>query len=144
MSILFKVISWSLGFIILAKGNSKLYLISELISNSLLFVFVVFGYKFFGLTGVGIAYSLYHIIDLVIINFVIFKKYKIHFHLNVKLLFYMCLGQCLIMLFLIKIENSLLKYILVFIGILFSLFISIKKINNFISFKEIINNKLKF
>ena len=56
MGMYFKAISWSIGFIFLAKGASKIFFWNEIVSNLYLLVLNVAGYKFGGLDGLGISF----------------------------------------------------------------------------------------
>lgn len=63
LGMFFKVPAWVIGFIFIAKGQSRLFFWSELASNLYLLLFNILGYYFWGLTGLGIsflaAYALY-------------------------------------------------------------------------------------
>ena len=52
----FKAASWSIGFILLAKGASKTFLWNELLGNTYILGFNILGYKFAGLQGLGISF----------------------------------------------------------------------------------------
>jgi len=52
----FKAASWSISFILLAKGASKVFLWNELAANLYVMIFNVLGYRFAGLEGLGISY----------------------------------------------------------------------------------------
>ena len=64
--VIFKAVSWSLGFILLAKGDGKLFLITELISDVTSLIISILLYKTLGLQGIGLAYT---------INFIIYTTY---------------------------------------------------------------------
>ena len=64
--VMFKAVSWALGFILLAKGEGKLFLITELISDVTSILINIMLYKYIGLEGLGIAYT---------INFIIYTVY---------------------------------------------------------------------
>ncbi|MCD7710609.1 MAG: oligosaccharide flippase family protein, partial [Porphyromonadaceae bacterium] len=55
VGVLFKAISWAMGFVLLAKGNGKLFLITEFASDFCSFLFHVGGYSLWGLEGAGVA-----------------------------------------------------------------------------------------
>ena len=139
----FKAVSWSLGFILIAKGHSKLYLITEFISNVLLLISVFIGFKLGGLTGLGLGYLVYHIIDLLFIKFVVSIKYQFCFNKDFNRLFCLSLLQFLTILSLFCIKNENIKSILMALVILFALSFTFFKLNVFFDFKEIIKNKLK-
>ena len=62
-AVIIKAVIWPLGFLILAKGETKLYFKQEIISDIFLLVATISLYHFFGLIGIGIAsfvqFSLY-------------------------------------------------------------------------------------
>lgn len=75
----FKVASWAIGFVFLAKGASKIFFWSELIANSYLLLFNILGYKYFGLVGLGISFLISYILVLLQVYFISHYKYKFAF-----------------------------------------------------------------
>lgn len=73
----YKAISWSIGFVLLAKGDGKLYFITELLSDSITFTLNIVGYEYFGLRGVGASYTIGFILYLIIIYVACRRKYGI-------------------------------------------------------------------
>ena len=58
VGVLFKAVSWAMGFILIAKGDGRLFLITELVSGLLGLVLTAAGYYWGGLEGAGVAYLL--------------------------------------------------------------------------------------
>ena len=54
-AIIIKAIIWPLAFIILAKGEKRLYFQQEIMGDAMNIIFTIIGYQFFGLLGVGLA-----------------------------------------------------------------------------------------
>ncbi len=54
----FKAASWSISFILLAKGASKIFFWNELTANIYLLGLNMLGYKMFGLDGLGISFMI--------------------------------------------------------------------------------------
>ena len=75
--ITFKAISWSLGFVLLAKGSGKLYFVTELLSDTITLALNIVGYHYWGLAGVGASYTIGFILYLIIIYVVCRKNYNI-------------------------------------------------------------------
>lgn len=65
LGILFKAGSWAMGFLALAKGNSKLYFFNELATNSYMLLFNVIGYFLWGLEGLGGAFLLGYFVSFI-------------------------------------------------------------------------------
>lgn len=55
LSTFFRAVSWCLSLVIVAKGDSKRYIISEFVSAASLLLLGIAGWHFYGLTGVGAA-----------------------------------------------------------------------------------------
>ena len=72
-AVIIKAIIWPLAFIILAKGDNKLYFKQEILSDLFLLVSTVILYHFFGLVGIGIA-SLFQFIIYAFYIIAILKK----------------------------------------------------------------------
>ena len=56
LGIYFRTLSWSIGFVFLAKGASKTFFYNELLAYSYMLLFNVLGYYYFGLTGLGVSF----------------------------------------------------------------------------------------
>lgn len=55
---LFKMTSWAISFVFIAKGEAKLFIINESVVNIYSLVFQILGYWYLGLKGVGFGYAL--------------------------------------------------------------------------------------
>ena len=73
LGMMFKTFSWVIAYCFLAKAESKLFIINETITNVYTLIFSVVGYHFYGLTGLGIAFSISYLIYSIQV-FVIAKK----------------------------------------------------------------------
>lgn len=73
----FKATSWALGFVLLAKGDGKLYFITELISDTITLALNFVGYHYWGLAGVGASYTVGFILYLAVIYVVCHRHYNI-------------------------------------------------------------------
>jgi O-antigen/teichoic acid export membrane protein len=60
----FKAVSWSIAFILVAKGESGLFFWNELLANVYTIVINVIGYKLGGLQGMGISFFVGYILYL--------------------------------------------------------------------------------
>jgi len=76
---MFKVFSWVISFMFLAKAEAKLFIINEVITNIYSLVFSVLGYHYYGLAGLGIAFMLTYLIYSVQVYMIARKRYKFSF-----------------------------------------------------------------
>lgn len=79
LGMIFKAVSWAIGFQIIAKGDMKLFAINETIANIYIFLFNLLGYYFFGLNGLGIAFTLSYFIYMIQVYLVTKKRYNFNF-----------------------------------------------------------------
>lgn len=59
---LFKALSWSIAFLFLAKGTSRLFFWNELIANIYVLGLNLAGYYWYGLTGLGVSFLVTYIL----------------------------------------------------------------------------------
>lgn len=143
LGIYFKAASWAIGFLLLAKGASKIFFINELLANAYLLLFNILGYKYLGLEGLGISFLAGYILYLVQVFFITKVKYQFSFDK----VFYKIAGiQFLIgvMCFgIVTILSAPWTYILGSILISISLVYSLKELEKRIGLYSIIKSKLK-
>ncbi len=106
LSIIFKAGSWTLGFIVLAKGDSKLYFIKELMMNVVLLICNFIGYYVYGLEGLGISFVIANAIVYFGVYWMVHKRYEFKFTREYNIILIKQLSLCFI--------GFLLAYILGF------------------------------
>lgn len=74
----FKATSFVMAFVILARGDGRLYLVTELISSIFFLVLSIGGYKLAGLEGVAMGYVIWY--ALYTLNVWIVNRYIYHHH----------------------------------------------------------------
>jgi O-antigen/teichoic acid export membrane protein len=70
VGILFKAISWAIAYSFLAKGANKKFFWNELISNTYMLIFNLLGYYYFGLSGLGFAFTFAYVLYSVQVIFI--------------------------------------------------------------------------
>ena len=68
-----RVISWPMGIILLAKGNSRWLLLSETFANVIHIFLIWVGLKYFGILGVAIAFFALYVGYVVLMKFISYK-----------------------------------------------------------------------
>jgi len=138
----FKAASWSIGFIILAKGDSKLFLWSELLSNSFILIFSILGYKYFGLDGLGISFMLTYITCLIQLFFISRKRYHFKFNNSFYKVFGVQLALGLLCFFTVRYIVSPWSYFIGSVLIALSIWNSIIEMDKRLGIKELIKSKI--
>jgi len=67
-SMYIKAVSLPVSYVTLAKGDSVGYMLLEAVYDVVLVVLIVFGYRFWGLFGTGLALSLSYLFDLLLVG----------------------------------------------------------------------------
>ena len=86
IAIYFRAIKLPMAYLPLAKGDSYSYLLLEAIYDILLVVAVVFAFRWWGLTGCGIAITAVGILDFLIILF--YTRWRYGYHISKPVLLY--------------------------------------------------------
>ena len=80
LGMFFKSGSWAIGYLILAKGDSKMFFFSELVINIYLLAFNCIGYYFLGLEGLGISFVVCYILVYIQVFLIVKIKYDFRFN----------------------------------------------------------------
>lgn len=86
IGIVFRITSYCLVYIILAKGDGHTFLITESTSVLVGLVLNFGGYLSGGLLGLGIAYAIWYFVYTVIVGVICYRKYRITYSKDIWLL----------------------------------------------------------
>jgi O-antigen/teichoic acid export membrane protein len=138
LGIYFKAASWSVAFILLAKGASKLFFWNEFLANLYILGFNIAGYMLAGLEGLGVSFMAAYIVYFIQVFLVTKLKYSFFFDK----VFYEIAGiQLFIGLLcfgIIRTLSSPWTYILGSILIIISVLCSLRELEKRIGLKEIV------
>ena len=138
LGLYFKAASWSIGFIFLAKGASHIFLFSELSANAYILLFNIFGFKFFGLSGLGISFLISNILLLFQVFVIAKLKYEFKFYTGFYRIFLVQLTLGLTCFLIVNFLNAGFSYILGTLLIIVSLYFSYFEINKRIDIKALL------
>lgn len=77
--VIFQAGSQTMGMILLAKNNAKVFTVSVFLFQLLFLIFNILGFKYFGILGLGITFSFNMLIYLISIQIINYTIYKISF-----------------------------------------------------------------
>ena len=132
----FKAGSWSVAFILLAKGASKLFFWNELIANIYLFALNILGYRILGLNGLGISFMIGYIIYFLQVFILTRHEYGFSFNKEFKKIFVFQLIIGLLCFFVIKYIPTPWAYIAGIMFICFSVFSSFREMDKRMGLKN--------
>lgn len=140
---LFKAVSFSLGYVIIAKGHSKVYIKTAIGFNLLLFIISVGSYEYGGLNGLGIGLLVYYFIHFIGIKWVTSLLYQLTLTRHTIYLLLMSCVICSSVFFALQINNVNMRYILASVLVLLSIGFTFKQMQKRIDFKALIQKFLK-
>ena len=140
LGMLFKAVSFSLGYIIIAKGDSKIFIKTAIGFNSLLVVINIIGYTYWGLEGLGISYFIYFIIHFIVVWLITYYRYDFTFKKEFYYIFGISIVLCVLSFLLSFIENEVIKYVSLSTMIVVSSTFSIYYIDKKIAIRDLIEN----
>jgi O-antigen/teichoic acid export membrane protein len=132
LSVPIKGLVWTMGFLYLSKGDSKLFLMTEVVANILSLILTISGYHFFGLIGIAIS----QLIGFFIVFFfhLTFIRKRYDFFLDKKLLF-VSFASVTVLSFIFftscisSVLFSIVKWILIVTAMLYSFYFLNKKLD---------------
>ena len=72
-----RALSWCMAFVILARGDGKTYVITESISAVVGLALNILFYRWWGITGLGLAFLAWYVVYTVIIAVVYLRRYRL-------------------------------------------------------------------
>ncbi len=140
LAIPLKGLVWVLGFIVLAKGNNKLFLAIEIISNVILLGFNLVFYKYYGINGLGVSMLISQAIFIVMLLIILKVKFEFQFSKEVFVLLakgMLSLILCLISIYWLGYPNAYFaEAVIVVLTILYCVY----ELNKRMNLKEIVMN----
>jgi len=138
-----KALSWSMGYIYLAKGNGRLFFSVELIASLITLLLNLLGYYFYRLEGLGFSYLLTNGLGAITSYFILKWKYDFSLPFNFGRVFIftylICIGSFIITVFVDPVKFKYLFGVIFFIiGTLYSLYELNKALDLRLIFKELL------
>ena len=72
-----KAVSWCMAYTIIAKGDGKIYILTEGLDALISVPLCLVAYTQYGLTGLGIAYIIWYLIYAILVGAVYYKRYRL-------------------------------------------------------------------
>lgn len=132
----FKTATWTMGFIFLAKSDSKAFFWNELSVNVYGFLLNISGYYFFGLEGLGISFFLMFFLYFLQVYWVTRKKYAFSFDTKFITILGVQIGLGVICFIISKYLKSPYSYILGLFPVFASIVVSYKALDSMFGIHE--------
>ncbi|MDO5971124.1 O-antigen translocase [Flavivirga aquimarina] len=143
LGMFFKIVSWCIGFILIAKGDSKTFFWSELFGISYLLGLNILGYHLFGLEGLGISFFIAYFLVLIQIYVIAKFKYQFSFKTEFLKIFWLQFLLAILCFLISRYIVTPYMYILGGIVIILTSWISYRELDKRIDIKSIIRKFIK-
>jgi O-antigen/teichoic acid export membrane protein len=143
LGMFFRAASWSIAFLYLAKGVSKLFFLNELFTKIYSLPFNIIAYKYWGLDGLGIAFLAVYIIYLLQVFIICNRKYEFNFSKDFMKIFTLQLICAVVCFCMMKFIASPYQYLTGSIFIILSSFYSFRELDKRIEIKHLIIRKFR-
>ena len=143
LGMMFKALSWTLSFGFLAKAESKLFIINEVVTNIYSFGLSLVGYHFYNLAGLGMAFVLTYLIYSIQVYLIAKKRYEFSFASSFKKVFSIQLLIVVSVFVLIYTCESGLRYIPLFLVFALCSAYSLKELNKRMDVVKAIKSRIK-
>ncbi len=139
----FRAASWAIGFIFLAKGDSKFFFWNELFSNLYVLLLNLFGYYLGGLNGLGVAFLLSYILHLAQMIFFSRRKYSFIYNKTFVRIFVLLLAIAILCFIFVRYLPTTYAYIAGMLCITYTTWYSYKELDKRLDIKMIIKQIMK-
>lgn len=140
-AVIFKAMSWSLSYSLLAKGDGQAFFWNEMTTIFYSFGLNVTGYYFYGLTGLGISSFITYVLYLVQLYFITKKRYGFSFEPGLFKMFILMLVLSILCLTLRVYGGDLVSYLVGTIIVILSSLYSFKELDKKIGIKMLISKR---
>lgn len=145
LGMFFKAISFSLGYVIIARADSRVFIKTAVLFNSIYLLLCISGYFIAGLEGVGIGIMCYFFVHLIGVYLIVKWRYSITLPTDFLFIFCISIALCGLSAIVYHVYDgnySLLIFTIVFLAaLLFSLYEIDKRIRIKAVMKEYFNKK---
>lgn len=134
--------SWIIAYLFIAKAESKLYIINELSINILNLIISLTGYRYWGLTGLGVAFALEYFVYFIQVYLIARKRYDFRFTNSFIKTYSIQLLLIIVCLVIVLLLDGWHKYALGFVVIVISCVLGIRGLNQRMDLLGFVKNKI--
>lgn len=142
LGMMFRLASWLVSYMFVAKAESKLFIINELVGNINYLWLSLVGYKLGGLTGMGIAFAINYFLYFWQVYLISSRRYSFHFTSGFLISFLIQLGLVALCLISVLYLPGVWKYVIGGVLAMLSICLALKGMNDKVGLKAFIQSKL--
>lgn len=138
LGMIFKMASWSISYILVAKAESRLFAINETIANINVLIFNIIGYHFWGVPGLGISTTIAFVAYFLQIYYVAKRKYEFSYSVSFIKLF-LVIGLLIIASIIIKLLSVKYGFIIEILLLIVVCIYSFRELNSRINLTQLLH-----
>jgi len=139
LGIFFKAASWSMGFVLLAKGKAKIFLFNELFGGTITLLCNVLGYYLGGLTGMGIGFLIGYFYYMLQVYFLTRYYFNFSFEKGFLRIFLAQIALAIVTFVIVLLVPKPLSYLLSIPIIVISCIYSYKELDHRLDLKDLLS-----
>ena len=143
LAMLFRAVSWSMGYILIAKGDSKIFVKTAFGFNLISLFLNVLGYYYYGLEGLGISFFVFYLIHFFGLKIITKKRYGFYFDSDFYNIYGICFLMCMATFLFRYIPDSIIKYSLMSVMVVISIVFVLFQMNKKMELKGLFNAIIK-
>ena len=143
LGIFLKTVSWAMGYMMLAKGDSRIFFFSELLANIYILGINMICYKLYGLDGLGISFFVCYVLGIIQGYIILHWKYQFKFNAAFYRIFIIQFLLTLLCFLLVKCVTGNLRFVLTLPLIVTTTIFSLYEFNKKLDIIEFIRSKYK-
>ena len=143
LGMIFRLAAWLVSYMFVAKAESKLFIINELIGNINYLWISLIGYRIGGLTGAGIAFAIISFIYFWQVYLIAHRRYRFFFSRDFIKSYLLQLILVVSCLFVVLYAPGVFKYIIGSVLAVMSIFFALKGLEERVGLKAFIQSKLQ-
>lgn len=125
LGMMFRLSSWLLSYVLVAKAETKLFMYNEIAANIYTLVFSLVGYNLYGITGLGLAFCLTYILYYIQVYAIVRLKYNFSFSFGFVMIFSVQLFLITCCLLAVLELDGIMRYVIGCSSIIFALILSV-------------------
>lgn len=142
LGLLFKLLSWLVAFQFIAKGESRLFIINESAVNLYQLVFFYLGFRFWGLSGLGVAYALTYLVYSIQVYVIANHRYGFTFSPSFRKEYSIQLFLAILCLLAVLLPINWMKFLFGGIVLFVSVVVSYKGLDNRLDISSFLKRKI--
>jgi len=143
LGVYIKAANWSMGIIVLAKGESLFYFLTYILATIIMLGSNIAGFYFWGLKGLGIGFLLSYSLLTIIGLWLFWVRYSFSFTLEFAKIFFIQFGLGLTCFAIVMYVSNPINFFFGFVLIVISSYFSYRELDKRIGIKQILIDLIK-